>query len=249
MKAVIIFLLALGISTIFVPARTAEAKSTAYHQKGSNKWTNGKNTFYLKGSTLYKKTGGKKVAVLAQFAVTDAAIYYARYDLVTVYGNYAFVQTTVNDYDATVYSVNVKTGKKQKEAKIAAMSIGGKYMCAYRYNPTDAGAYPLYLYKIRNNKLKKIKMLGKHVFYPQVYNGRLYYASYSDSYMKKMTVYSCKVDGTAKKKLFSLKANGEYGTVYIGEVKGGKVNATVNEPDCSKRYQYSIKTKKLKKVS
>lgn len=64
-RTVVIFLFVLGIGTIFVPAQTVEAKSAAYRQKDNNKWTNGKNTFYLKGSTLYKKTGGKKEAVLA----------------------------------------------------------------------------------------------------------------------------------------------------------------------------------------
>lgn len=47
----------------------------------------------------------------------------------------------------------------------------------------------------------------------------------------------------------TLKIKSKHGLVYIEEIKNGRINAAVYEANCSKRYHYTIKTKKLKKVS
>lgn len=240
-----VFLLAFILGTVLGPVQTVEAKSVAYQKKG-NKWVNGKNTIYMKGKTLYKATQSKKAAVLAKFLNKDPDAYC---NLLTVYGDYAFVEFITDINSSTIYSVNIKTGAKQKNVKKAAVAVSGKYIWTCPLQPTDVSSYRTYIYEIKGSKLKKIKKVGKYISGPQVYENRIYYASYTDSPMKKMTVYSCKANGTSKKKLFSLKAKGEEGMVHIGEIKKGKIDAYVYSDDRLKQYQYTIKSKKIKIVS
>lgn len=149
-----------------------------------------------------------------------------------------------------LYSVNIKTKKKTKlSGKCNAVAGNGNYIYGNKIKVTDTGAYPVYIWKIKNNSLKKVKTLGEYILGTTVVKSKVYYASYP-SYpkngQKKMIVYRCNLDGSHRKKLFTLKGRGQYCQVLISDVNEKTITAAVlgNE---SEQYTYTIKTGKLKK--
>ena len=113
----------------------------------------------------------------------------------------------------------------------------------------STGAYPVYIWKIQNNSLKKVKTLGKYIFGTTAVKNKIYYASYP-SYpkngQKKMVVYRCNADGSHRKKLFTLTGKGKYCQVLISDVNEKTITAAISG-DNSGQYTYTIKTGKLKK--
>lgn len=120
------------------------------------------------------------------------------------------------------------------------------YITGDTEKPMDTGAYPVYVWKIPGNSVKKVKTLGKFIFGTTVVNNKVYYASYPDRSQKKMTVYSCNLNGSSRKKLFRLEGRGDFCQVLISDVTEETITAYVSG-DKPGNYVYTIKTGKLKK--
>lgn len=238
-----------GFALFLFMGMTAHAKENQWTSM-DNEWFDGKssNVYYITGDTLY-------VSPVAphSMGIQDKITSWKKGDdeyfkIVNGYGNNLYVNRIDGDGGySMLYCVNIKTHKNTKVSDncyIAASS--GKYMYGDTEKPMDTGAYPAYVWKASGNSIKKVKTLGKHIFGTTVVNNKVYYASYPDSSQKNMTVYSCNVNGSGRKKLFQLKGQGDFCQVLISNVTAETITAYVSG-DKPGTYVYTIKTGKLKK--
>ena len=137
-----------------------------------------------------------------------------------------------------LYRLNKKTFKKVR-SNCSINESKGKYFVAERKYHTDVSAVPQDLYKSTASGLKKIKTLTKYGLSPKIVGKKIYYASYSDSSMKKATLYRCKLDGTGKKNLGSFQVSGQFSQVYIHSFTS--TYCTVNLDGTNYRYIYSTR--------
>ena len=224
-------------------AETLKWKST------DRQWYAGGYVYYMSGNTLYKSPNQSNSQGIKD-KVASWNIKESKYlTIVHGYKNKLYISCT-DEYnsEADLYSVNVKTGKKKKEvSNCCVVAAKGKYVYGNVIKVTDTGAYPVYLWKITGKSVKKVKMLGKYIFGTTIVNNKVYYASYPSKSQKKMTVYSCKLDGSKRKKLFTLEGKGEYCQVLINDVNEKTITAYVSSGENQGLYEYNIKTGKLKK--
>lgn len=235
------------ICLVITPIEGVNAKSTTYKELSSpyNTWTNGTYNISIKENKLCRQTkkSGKTVTLAKWSLKGDDSL-----KISTIYNNKAYVLKR-SDSGASIpvlYSVDLKTKKKKKVAnRCEPVLCKGKYIYANPATVTDVSCDIVDLYKITKTGIKKVKRIGKNVFGTEAKNNKIYYASYPDRSMKKMTMYSCKVNGTGKKKLFTLKGTGQYCQVLPCKITSKYITAT----NGSNLYKYTFKTKKLKKIS
>ena len=237
------------IALILIIGATADAKTRKWSPDGGQ-WFDGiGNVYYISGDTL-------DVSEVAPHSMgsRDKVVSWKLKDgeylkIVNGYGNKIYINH-INELSgkSILYSVNVNNKKKTKEvSKCSITTAKGKYMYGDRAKATDSGAYPLYIWKIAGNSVKKVKTIGKYTFGTTVVKNKVYYASYPSSSQKKMTVYRCNLDGSNRKKLFTLKGKGDFCQVLISEVNEKTITAYVSG-DNPGQYVYTIKTGKLKKI-
>ena len=228
---------------------TAEAKTTKWTSWDGQWYANG-DVYYISGNALYKSplqphSQGIKKKIASWKLKEDVYL-----KITHAYKNNIYVCYSAMREKSIVYSVNIKTKKKTKLwDKCDAVTGSGKYIYGNKIKVTDTGAYPVYIWKIQNNSLKKVKTLGKYIFGTTAVKHKIYYASYP-SYpkngQKKMVVYRCNADGSHRKKLFTLTGKGKYCQVLISDVNEKTITAAISG-DNSGQYTYTIKTGKLKK--
>lgn len=237
----------LGFSLFLLMGMTAHAKTNKWTSSDSQWYDRNSNVYYITGDTLY-------VSPVAphSMGIMDKVVSWKKGDedylkIVNGYGNNLYVNQITEMGDSVLYSVNVKNHKKTKiSGKCYIAASSGKYMYGDTEKPMDTGAYPVYVWKISGNSVKKVKTLGKFIFGTTVVNNKVYYASYPDRSQKKMTVYSCNLNGSSRKKLFQLEGQGDFCQVLISDVTEETITAYVSG-DKPGNYVYTIKTGKLKK--
>lgn len=224
------------------------AKAATWKNDGGQ-WYKGNKVIYIANNVLYESPFGphsmgirKKIA---SWQVDDSC---ESPRIVTIYNDNVYVRFCKTAGKAALYSVNIKTKKKRKVAvNCSAFASSGKYIYGNTFHVSDTGAYPVQIWKISGNTVKKGKMIGKYIFGTTIVKKKLYYASYPTSKQKKMTVYCCNLNGTHRKKLFTLKGSGKYCQVLLRNVTKKTIKATVSGTGKAKEYEYNIKTKKLKR--
>lgn len=237
----------------------ASSKQKKYQERTNGTWSNGENIIYGKNLVLYKKSK-EGTEVIADFFTQNDDLDFCYLDIVSIHGNYVYIEKADDTFKTTAYSVNIKTGEKAKLGKTNSLELvcgAGKYIYGYNghvgRSTSDDITLPANIYELKNGKLKRIKTLGKRIRGIAVYKGKLYYASYntkSQATSRKMVVYSCKLNGKSKKKLFTMTSGNKNEWLRLGTVGKGKVYAKRwNPAEASEKYYvYSMKNKRLKKI-
>lgn len=239
----------LSLALTLLIGTTVYAKTIKWSSNGSQWSDKTGNVYYIIEDTLYVNeiaphSMGSRDKV-AGWKLKDGE--YLK--IVNGYKNKIYINH-INELNgkSILYSVNVTTKKKTKEVSNCCITTSkGKFMYGDKSKATDSGAYPLYIWKITGNSIKKVKTMGKYTFGTAVVKNKVYYASYPNSSQKKMTVYCCNLDGSSRKKLFTLKGEGNFCQVLISKVNGKTITAYVSG-DKPGEYIYTIKTGKLRKV-
>lgn len=226
----------------------ANAKTKEWSSIDSQWYCADKNVYYMIGNTFYVSPsephamGERKKIAGWKINGSD------HLEIVHGYGNNVFINKTNGlDGKSVLYAVNIKSGKKRKvSGRCSIVAAKGKYMYGNADKVSDTGAYPVYVWKITGNSVKKIKTLGKFIFGTTIVKNKAYFASYPDSSQKKMTVYSCRVDGSQRKKLFVLEGKGDFCQVLISDINEKTITVFVSGDEPGE-YMYTIKNGKLKK--
>ena len=240
-------ILIVGMALLFFMRETVDAKTAAW-KNIDNLWVKDEKCIYLSENVLYQGVNAPhSMGVrykLASWKINESN---KNLKIATVYDNIAYVSLYSDGGESALYSVNIKSKKKRKiVSHCFAFAAKGKYIYGKPYHVADTSDTPVWIWEIRNNSVKRVKRIGKHIFGTTIVKNNVYYASYPNHKQKKMTVYRCNPDGTHRKKLFTLKGKGKYGHVLISDVNKKTITAMVSGTT-AKRYVYTIKTGKLKK--
>lgn len=227
----------------------ADAKKATWKKMDYNMWIRGSMSLYISENSLmttpFQPHSMGIRNKLASWKMDSSA---DNLKLLSAYKNTAYVVFYREAGKATLYSVNIKRKKKRIAARNCyAFATKGTYIYGNPFDVTDTGAYPVYIWKINGNSVKKIKKIGKHIFGTVIVKNKVYYGSYPSNSQKKMTVYRCDLDGAHPQKLFTVKAKGKYGQALLGEVTKKTVQASASKKNGSTLYEYNLKTGKLKK--
>lgn len=160
----------------------------------------------------------------------------------------------ISGWDLYVYDMTQNTFRRLKK-DCYIQNAQGKYLLTVPYTPTDISPYPTYVYEITGNGIKKLKALGKNTAGAQFMDGRIYYASYPNigkadcSGMNVMKVYSCKLDGSGKKLVFTRKTPDPEGYMVMQEVENSKIMFAQYDDGYSEVvfYEFDLDSKKITK--
>ena len=143
-----------------------------------------------------------------------------------------------------MYSFNVNTKKIKRTGfkNFGAIKASGKYFVAEARKRTDVRSIGFDIYKFTNNgKVKKVKKITDNSFSVIIHNDSIYWVGVSKKTSGKNVLYTMKIDGTGKKKLFTENKNIKMSYVY--EVDDDGVITTSRGANT---YKYIFKTKKMK---
>lgn len=218
-------------------------------------WSDGQQQIYLnKARTRLNckdlETG--EVKLLKKLKATDE-IYYT---IANVYEDKIYLNKAkdISGWDLYVYDMTQNTFRRLKK-DCHIQNAQGKYLLTAPYTPTDISPYPTYVYEITGNGIKKLKALGKNTAGAQFMDGRIYYASYPNigkadcSGMNVMKVYSCKLDGSGRKLVFTRKTPDPEGYMVMQEVENGKITFAQYDDGYSEVvfYEFDLGSKKITK--
>ena len=230
--------------TVSVPKKPAGWTSSG------NQWYKGSKIYYIIKNTLYvsqfESYGTGDRSKVASWKLKDGQFL----KIVHAYGNKIYVNRKDEmSGKCVLYSVDIKSKKKITASNHCSVEAAcGKYLYGETSMVFDTGAYPVNIWKINGSSVKKVKTIGKYIFGTTVVKNKVYYASYPNKKQNDMTVYRCNLNGSHRKKLFRLKGKGKFCQVLISEVNEKKIIAYVRG-NTTKRYEYTIKTGKLKKLN
>ncbi len=241
----LVLILALGT----VPV---QAKSITWETVNPYIWSNSENDrFYCKEDALYRIIGdqegeGQK---LASWKLTDNQYLSLEY----ASNNRLYVGVRVAGPDTKggpLYCVDIRTGKSTRAISACkVVCAGGQYLYGFKTHVADpwANPHPLYRWKISGNRMKLAGKVGDRISNAQIVGKKVYYASYGKDGVRNMTVFQSNLNGSGRKKLFSLKAKGSNGTARMVYVEDGIISAYVIDEILGKstEYEYNIKTGKL----
>ena len=232
--------LLMGIKADARPKEWTELEGQWYCADGNVYYIIG-NTFYV--SPMEPHSMGERHKIAGWKTVDGEYL-----KIVHGYGNKVFINK-IDELDGSsiLYAVDIKTKNKAKiSGKCSITAASGRYMYGNAEKASDTGAYPVFIWKISGNSVKKGKTLGKFIFGTTAIKNKIYYASYPDSRQKKMTVYRCSPDGSNRRKLFILEGKGDFCQVLISDINEETVTAYLSGDEPGE-YIYTIKTGKLKK--
>lgn len=243
-----ISVLIIGITLLCLMGEKNGIKAATW-KNDNGQWIKGNKVIYILDNYLYESPfEPHSMGVQYKLASWKMDTSIESLKLINVYNNNAYVVHYSDLGKSTLYSVNIKSKKKRKVVQDCYVFVAkGKYMYGNPYKVSDTGAYPVRIWEITKNSVKQLKTIGKHIFGTTIVKDKVYYASYPNSKQKKMTVYRCNLDGTHRKKLFTLKGKEKYCQVLLGTVTKKTIKATVSGSGTVTWYEYNIKTGKLKK--
>lgn len=179
---------------------------------GNDSWTNGKVVYYFYGPELYKynlSTGKETLIKKFKDLGNNGS---GEYSVQNVYNGKIYIQkfTWTNEPKCTVYCYNLKKRTTKKIAKnLYFLGGSGKWVVATKDFKTDISPIRFSLYKIKGNKLKKVKKLTNNGYFHGFKYNKIYYSTYKkkDYSLVSPTLYQCNKDGKKKKK---------WATIYMG---------------------------------
>ena len=169
----------------------------------------------------------------------------AAWAVTAVYGNAIFLtRGSFEEWSLKTFVYNTSTGVwkcKMKNCDIVFRS--SKYLIARNEYQTDVSAHKWTLYQTNSSgDMTRLKTFGKYIGGAKFVGDYIYYAKYSDSTMRKLTICRCDKNG----------ANGvNLGTVSFGTSSGDMVVVTEYYSSYCKLYhngtyyKYTYSTKKL----
>lgn len=239
-------ILIMSIVLLCVMAEKNDAKAATW-KNNSGQWINDDKCIYITGNTLYiSPFAPHSMGIKDELANWKMDTEYESLKIVTIYNDTVYVVLYHDTGKSTLYSVNIKSKQKRKAVRNCyAFAAKGKYIYGNPCKVSDTGAYTVRIWKIKNNSVKRVKTIGKNIFGTTAVKKKLYYASYPNKYQKKMTVYRCNLDGSHRKKLFTIKGKGKYCQVLMTDANKKTITAIVSG-DNPKTYVYTIKSKTLK---
>lgn len=206
-------------------------------------YVNEKQAYYVREGKLYKYVFSTRKEVKLKSLPQKN---YAYWNVSLVYGGKVFLtRSCFDEWSISTYAYYTDT-KKFTRIKKNCEIIGhyGKYVVSQNEFRSDVSPYPVTLWKLTTSGLKKIKKLTSRGFGCVFIEGKLYYTSYADDLMRKVTLYKCNVDGTQKKKIVTFESDDEYDTIMIQEITSSY--CTIWKTDGT--YKYIYKTKEMKKI-
>lgn len=243
-------------------ATTTEAKTAAYTSTITKDyrtiWSNGSQKVYLNKTRnkLYCKNLKSGKAQLLQKLKVDSESDQS-YNISYVYGNNIYLSSMygAGDGDTYVYNMKTKTYKRLKKYFIIQDAYD-KYLITSEYMPTDISPYPTYVYEITSKGVKKVAKLGNNTSSAVFVNGKIYYASYpkpenaDESELYRVNIYTCKKDGSAKKKIYTKKAGKKDGYIIVYAITDDIIDYTMTTKDGQLvQYEYNRTTGKTQKVT
>lgn len=220
----------------------AKSKNGTYKQTSIayNSYTNGKQIYYVSENRLCKyvissgkETGIKKLSNKKDWSIS------------LVYGGKIYLSAdNFDEWSVQTYVYKISSKKLSKAADVNIRVRSGKYVLTQDEYRSDVSPYPVSLYRLTANGMKKVKTLSKRCFGCRFLGDKVYYTDYAGEYMEKVTIYRCNKDGSGKKKLGSFQSDSEYGMVQVTEFNSKYCVIVKDEVT----YQYTYKTKKLKKI-
>ena len=220
---------------------------------------NGKFLYYIDktDSAIYLKryaykTG--KTEKIKKLPVSDSnrndVFEYQECFIVGVYEDYIFfVSTDTDSFDnhSTMYSFNVKTKKIKRTGykNFGAIQSTGEYFVAEAKKRTDFRTSVMDIYKFtKNGKVKKVKNITDNAYFVHIYSDSIYWIGISKNKTSgKNVLYTMKIDGTGKKKLFT--ETKKIKIIYVYDADDDGVYASNGE---GKIYKYDFKSKKMKPI-
>ncbi len=241
--------LVLGLVLVLAMLIKVDTKAATWRDDGGQ-WFGNKKCIYISENNLcISPVQPHSMGVRDNLATWKMNTSTETLRIVTIYQNKVYVVRYKESGKSTLYSVDISKKKKKKVATdCCAFSGKGKYIYGNAFKVSDSGAYPVFVWKVNGNSVQKVKTIGKYIFGTTIVGNNVYYASYPNGSQKKMTVYRCNLDGSKTKKLFQLKAKGQYSQALITDVNAKSIKATVSTSKGIKIYEYTIKNKKLKKI-
>ena len=189
-----------------VQAKTSEAtkNSSSYEMsfdddRDCNVVSNGKVVYFTKGRKLKKLTLKtmriKNVASVKKTKRNDKNSPDALF-ITNTYGNQIFlVRNSWGSWKDDTFSYNIKSGKVKKLFRGYIENVDGKYVVVYKDFGSDVHTSRYDIYKTTKNGVKKVKRLAKNGLFFGEFNGKLYYAEYTNNAFEKGVLCRCDVDG------------------------------------------------------
>ena len=161
--------------------------------------TNGKVVYFTKGRKLKKLTLKtmriKNVASVKKTKRNDKNSPDALF-ITNTYGNQIFlVRNSWGSWKDDTFSYNIKSGKVKKLFRGYIENVDGKYVVVYKDFGSDVHTSRYDIYKTTKNGVKKVKRLAKNGLFFGEFNGKLYYAEYTNNAFEKGVLCRCDVDG------------------------------------------------------
>lgn len=263
MKKLMTMLCAVLACSFLFTATPVQAKTANYEMVLTKNyqrfWSNGTNTLYIKDvvkkdviqkQKLYLKNVKSGKVTLLKTLIPNREEEES-YSICNVYGTTVYMNKVRGVGDGDLYSYNWKTKKwKCLGKQFVVMNASGKWMITSDHFPTDPSPYTSYIYKITGKGLEKVLKLGTYTSQTQFSkaDGRIYYAKYGKGAdMHKMSVYSCKADGTEYSKITTVVTNDKNDTIILQDVTKDAITYVVQNED-QQYYHYDRNTKETTKI-
>ena len=156
--------LLMGIKADARPKEWTELEGQWYCADGNVYYIIG-NTFYV--SPMEPHSMGERHKIAGWKTVDGEYL-----KIVHGYGNKVFINK-IDELDGSsiLYAVDIKTKNKAKiSGKCSITAASGRYMYGNAEKASDTGAYPVFIWKISGNSVKKGKTLGKFIFGTNIFN-------------------------------------------------------------------------------
>lgn len=208
--------------------------------------TDGDDEYLVGGNTLYKRSKGRETE-LAKWNLSGKD-YLA---IISGYKNYIYISAIYMKIPITedLYAVNYKTGKKVKVlSSFRPREAYGQYIYGYISDGHDSSRMPVYIWKASGTKVKKVRKLCDYSAGAlPVVNKKIYFGTNPGGNNSVLYVYRSNLNGTGRKKLFTLKSDG--GSLSLEKVEKNIITVTEHINQSEVKHEYNMKTGKLSKVS
>lgn len=217
---------------------------------GNNSWTNGKIVYYFYGPRLYKyNLATKKEDLVKQFKDLGDE---GEYSVQNIYNGKIYIQkfTWVSKPKNNIYCYNLKKKTIKKIAKnLYCLGSNGKWIVTTKEFTTDISPISFSLYKIKGNKLKKVKKLTNNGYFHGFKYNKIYYSTYKkkDYSLISPTLYQCNKNGKKKKKWATIKMGGNQMIIErILSKKACRVSISSLNAEANETHIYYYKKRKWK---
>lgn len=149
-------ILLIGIALLCLMGEKNSVKAATW-KNDNGQWIKGNKIIYILDNFLYESPfEPHSMGVKTKLASWKMDKLCESLKIITICNNNAYVVHYSDLGKSTLYSVNIKSKKKQKVAgKCYAFAAKGKYIYGNPYKVSDTGAYPVRIWKIKKILLSR----------------------------------------------------------------------------------------------